>query len=49
MFFVVLCNCWLRLCCSGFRCYIIRVMFTGVGGNAEPEMPGTCRVIYDNK
>ena len=25
------------VCCIGFRCHIIRVMLTGVGGNAEVE------------
>jgi hypothetical protein len=25
------------VCCIGFRCYKIRVMLTGVGGNAEVE------------
>ena len=25
------------VCCIGFRCHIIHVMLTGVGGNAEVE------------
>ena len=25
------------VCCMGFRCHIVRVRLTGVGGNAEVE------------
>ena len=32
------------VCCIGFRCHIICVMLTGVGGNAEVEWGMQCMV-----
>ena len=53
MLFVVLCNCWLRLCCMLYwvlvlhnTCYAHWSGWKCRGGAGVPE---TCRVIYDNK